>query len=402
MFEVRLQDLVKEHIDALISERRVEQRNLEFKEALPGNSDRDRYEFLADISSFSNTVGGYLLYGVTAERDADGKTTGAPDAAVGLSGFNSDGGTLRLEQMIRDGVAPRIPGVTFRVIDGYETGPVLAVHVPRSFGGPHMLTTQNHSRFFARGTAGRYQLDVHQLRDSFAASEADGRRLDDFRSSRLARIIAGETPVALAPGPKLVLHAVPRSALRRNAAIALDAAIEGSLGPPPLLKPLHFDQWNHKRNFDGYLTSAVNRDVREGSYTQLFRSGAVELVSTWTLTRHNQRIPGVVMEREVIERLAALAALYQKIGVDPPISVMISLLGVKGFMMIVNQSAFFDDDQSAIEHDDLIVPDVEIVTFAASIGSQLRGAFDIIWQACDWSRSPNYDDSGEWRIPARR
>jgi schlafen family protein len=41
-----------------------ESRTLEYKRELPGGTDSDRKEFLADVSSFANAVGGDLVYGV--------------------------------------------------------------------------------------------------------------------------------------------------------------------------------------------------------------------------------------------------------------------------------------------------------------------------------------------------
>src|SRR5947209_1986856 len=40
---------------------------LDYKAALPGNGDEEKREFLRDATSFANTVGGHVLYGVTEE-----------------------------------------------------------------------------------------------------------------------------------------------------------------------------------------------------------------------------------------------------------------------------------------------------------------------------------------------
>lgn len=397
MLEVVPGQLSKEHIDALVAARRTEQRDLEYKEVLPGNADRDRHEFLADISSFANAAGGYLLYGIRAERDANGKTTGAPEQVVGLNHLNSDQVAVQRDSMIRDGIAPRIPGVVFKQIDGFDSGPVLAVHIPRSFAGPHMVTYKNRSRFYARGAAGRYQLDVHQIRESFGDSETTVAALDDFRRERLARILAGQTPVELPPGPKLVVHVVPRSALHRGAAIDMDSVIQDSQ-QGNVLRPLHSRGWSNKRNFDGNVSFDPPSAPSGRSYTQLFRAGAVELVSTRALTRGEREIPGIAIEREVIERVAAILPVLYRASIASPISVMLSLLGVRSFRMAFRQSAFYDDDASEIDRDDLIIPESEISADSHSVGEQLRPAFDLLWQACGWPGSPSYDAEGKWQL----
>ena len=42
-----------------------------------------RFELAKDVSSFANASGGHLFLGLTAERDGNGKPTGAPGAAPG-------------------------------------------------------------------------------------------------------------------------------------------------------------------------------------------------------------------------------------------------------------------------------------------------------------------------------
>ena len=45
-----------------------EGKTIEYKQQLPTNSDGDKKEFLADISSFANASGGDLIYGITEEK----------------------------------------------------------------------------------------------------------------------------------------------------------------------------------------------------------------------------------------------------------------------------------------------------------------------------------------------
>ena len=69
-----------------------------------------------------------------------------------------------------------------------------------------MITFQAHSRFYSRNSAGKYPLDVHELRAAFAMSERTAERTRAFRAERLAHVISGETPVAMLDGAKTVLH----------------------------------------------------------------------------------------------------------------------------------------------------------------------------------------------------
>lgn len=189
-----------------------EGRQLDYKEALPGNSDEDKREFLDDVTSFANAAGGDLIFGVRDRRE-DGKPTGEIEAMVGLPGLNADAERLRLEAIIRDGVAPRMLPVGFHEIRRDPDHPCLLLRVPRGSAGLHMVTYKNLSRFYGRNSAGKYQLDVHEIRAGFLAAETAFERLRRFRAERLARVLALEVPVPIADGPKLILHALPVNVL---------------------------------------------------------------------------------------------------------------------------------------------------------------------------------------------
>src|SRR5262249_24965211 len=151
--------------------------------------------FLGDISSFANSAGGDILYGVADERDANNQPTGTPLEACGIAGTNETSEMLRLESMNRDGIGPRISGIQIKSITGFRFGPVICVRVPRSWTAPHMVIFKNLSRFYARNSAGKYQLDIGEIRSAFALSEAVPEKIQAFRSERLAKIISAETPV---------------------------------------------------------------------------------------------------------------------------------------------------------------------------------------------------------------
>ena len=89
---------------ALIEAKTSEGKEIDYKKELPGPSDRDRREYLYDVSSFANTLGGYLIFGMD---EAAGVATEIP----GLAGINPDNEIRRLEEMARDGIRPPITGI---------------------------------------------------------------------------------------------------------------------------------------------------------------------------------------------------------------------------------------------------------------------------------------------------
>ena len=80
------EDIAKSDIEALIANGVAERRTLDFKRETPGNSEKDRKEFLADVTSFANAQGGDILFGIDAPRGVAttiaGKKIDDPDKEV--------------------------------------------------------------------------------------------------------------------------------------------------------------------------------------------------------------------------------------------------------------------------------------------------------------------------------
>src|SRR5579871_5107315 len=93
-------------LSRLIQAQAAEARDIEYKRETYGNADADHAEWLADASSFANTAGGDLLIGISAKK-------GIPQAVSPLTG-NADDEILRLEQLARSGLQPRISNLEIR------------------------------------------------------------------------------------------------------------------------------------------------------------------------------------------------------------------------------------------------------------------------------------------------
>jgi predicted HTH transcriptional regulator len=150
----------------LVEEGIPESRSLDYKRDLLGNRDKDKKEFLADVSSFANTGGGVIIFGIDEQRDEDGGNTGVPFRILGIGDTSPDEAIRRMDNIIRDGLDPVLDGGV--IIRGVPIGDdtVLVVGIPRSVMAPHMVIFKNHGRFYGRASAGRFQMDVRQLRSS--------------------------------------------------------------------------------------------------------------------------------------------------------------------------------------------------------------------------------------------
>jgi predicted HTH transcriptional regulator len=81
-------------------------RTLDYKRTIYGQSHADYSEFLTDTSSFANTSGGDLVIGMDATKN------GILTAITALS-TPLDPEILRLEQVARGGLQPRIVNINF-------------------------------------------------------------------------------------------------------------------------------------------------------------------------------------------------------------------------------------------------------------------------------------------------
>ena len=359
---------------------------MEYKQALPGNSDGDRREFLADVSSFANAAGGYLIFGI--KEDA-----GVPSDICGLQIIDVDAAILSLENSVRDSITPRIPGLAVRAIPLQNQRVVIVFRIPKSWALPHMVTFKGASKFYSRNSAGKYQLDVGELRAAFALSETTAERIRSFRKERLGMIVAGETPVAMGKAAKLVLHIVPIGAF--DPAVGFDVASLNKHPPQPLNA---VSGWSQRHNFDGHLSfNKFGNAPFVHTYLQTFRNGIIEAVDAYILTRPGGEhiIPSIKYEQEILRAIPSFLSVQKNLGVEPPFFIMLSLLGVKGYIMGVDLSSGWSSG-SPIDRDALLVPEVVVEDFNSAPTQFMRPVFDAIWNAAGWPQSRNYDDAGNW------
>jgi len=224
-------------------------------------------------------------------------------------------------------------------------------------------------------------------------SETTVERIRNFRLDRLSKIISGDIPVSVNKSHKVVLHIIPINAF--DPAFKVDViSLENNLSD---IKPIFPGSMNFRFNFDGILTYSQSGSETY-SYVQVFRNGIIEALNTSMLEIRDGRslIPSVGFEKELIQALGRYLKVYRHWGVEPPIIVMLSLFGVKGYSILVSPGRFFVPDVYPIDRDDLVIPEVLIQNFSSNPSEILRPIFDSIWNASGWPRSMNYGEDGIW------
>ena len=104
ILDKNINDISIDDLQSLIDDKIAEIKSIEYKSNLPGKKHKDKREFLSDVSSFANAAGGYIIYGMEAKE-------GIAVNLKGIEDINQDEEKLRLENMIRHNIDPRISGI---------------------------------------------------------------------------------------------------------------------------------------------------------------------------------------------------------------------------------------------------------------------------------------------------
>ena len=320
-------------IQALIDNQVSESRTLEFKRDLPGGSNDDRKEFLADVTSFANAQGGDIVFGLTEEA-------GAGIAIAGLAVEDPDRALRSVEDRIIAGAEPRIPGLRLKWLACADNKFLLIIRVPASTIGPHRVIIANSGKFCGRKSNGKYEMDTQELREAFTAAEALPTRLRALHLEAVDQARRVETPFALGDEPKAIVSVIPLTFFRET--LDLDITRENALAP--------FKLGGHMEALElieGVLlhTDGGGRD-RMDSYAATHRRGRTDMV--WTIGRVidpiRDEIAGVVPYARFKEGLidGALSAVsrLQPFAIDGPWVVLTTITGIKDYILLIDNDHY--------------------------------------------------------------
>ncbi len=382
--------LTENDLKLLLESKPSEGKTLDYKEKISLAKDKDKKEFLADVSSFANASGGSLIVGIK-EKDR------IPTEICGTTLEDRNQDLLTIETIIKDGIAPRIQGLQVIDIKLSNGKFVLVIKIPKSWSSPHMITYKGGSKFFSRNSGGKYQLDVHELKSAFVLSESLADKIKFFRADRLGQIVSGETQIKIEDGPKLVVHLVPLTAFSSNETFDLSHFDLSQLkSQSEKMRPMEATSWHSPQyNFDGLLCYAGNEGEPSYSTLQIYRNGIIEVVNTDILSYRTNFIHGKAYERVIIDYLKNLISIQKDLGCLPPIFIMLSLLEVKNHRVeAVGGHSFFKAKE--IGREELILPEVMIDDFDSELPTIMKPIFDLVWNASGWDGSKNYDENGKW------
>jgi hypothetical protein len=378
-------EVIGADIEELVHQKVCEGVGIEYKRDLPGSSDSDKGEFLADVSALANTQGGVLLYGIDEERDSENRPTGIPGNVVGLGVTNPEQEVLRLQNMLRDGLDPRLAGVVIRNVE-VGSQKVLVVAVPHSLQRPHAVWFRRSGKFHGRTSSGKYQMDVREIRDAFLETDAWERRADAFRAERVAAVRAHRCIPSLDVRRGCFLHLLPLQPRgQADLTLGLDPDIR------TCILPFASSACDYRYNVDGFLLYAPTPPIR--AYVQYFRNGGLELYAGG-IANVQDRTPGFVdghsVELRLRKAIVTYVALLPRLGVEGPLAVYLSLFGLSTLQLqySTNDPTAFPPDHNVFDRLDILLPGVLLEQDEPDLARALVPLFDGFWQAGGWPRSP--------------
>jgi hypothetical protein len=362
--------------------------HLDYKRDAYGTSDADKRELLKDVSAFANVNGGHIVIGMDEAEGVASNLCGVKPADIDVE-------VSRLDQIIRTGVEPRIPGCRLRPVPLAKQCYAIVIRIPRSWRLPHRVCAQNSNRFFVRNSAGAHEASMDELKHLFTLSASALDRARAFRNERLSLITSGAGSRSLAGDGRFVLHIIPLSAVSSAAAIDLAQAYNnrGSFWPMGCTNGLT------RYNFEG-LNIDGGGEINDG-YTQIFRNGIVEATIA-SLVNNNSGKPGIAglsFEEYVFNSFGKYINGLKILNVEPPLIIMCTMEGAEGAAYHVVKSVFAHGIQP-IDRSVLHLPDCLIEDFStdeADYHRALKPAFDALWNTVGYSGSSFFDkDTGRW------
>lgn len=391
MIQKKLEQINERDLQSLIDNGVLESKTLEYKGTLTLGTKDEKKEFLADVSAFANASGGDLIFGIAENKNK------VPSDLIGFKVDNIDKMVSTLENIIRDGIQPRLPLINIKTVQLSNRNVVLILRIGQSWTSPHRVTYSGYDKFFSRSSNGKYPLDVNELRVAFNLSETIIDRIRKFRIERISKIVANETPIPLNDEiGKMTLHIVPIGAFSTSNLLDFKKITRLS---HDRCEPIYGRSYDYRINFDGYLTHSTVRGITH-AYTQFYRNGIIEAVNTSVIDailNGSKCIPSEY-EVELIKVLKRYMEYLKDLNVTPPFFVFLTLTNIKGYIIGTNAIVLpLINNNNPIDRNILTTPEVMVEDYNSKASDILKPIFDSIWNACGFYQSLNYDENGNFK-----
>jgi hypothetical protein len=370
-------------IEQLVANAVPESRTLEYKKNISIGGDKEKKEFLADISSFANADGGDIIYGLS-------EVEGIANELAGITENDMDSFLQKIDNLLRDGIQPRIL-YKIKTINTLDNKFIILINIDKSWNRPHRVILGGHDKFYSRNSNGKYALDTFELRDMFNFSNTLISKISMFKNERLLSILDGDLPVPIFQKGNVILHFIPFDSI-----VSLNIPVGKIKEKASNLGLLFWDHGhNSQYNLNGFLLYSSHGDAFSYDYTQLFRNGTIEAVDG--LMFDDKIIPILAFEAHILAYFKSALKYLESLNVQFPVHFSISLINVRGYELPENNTVYSHVwGKKYITNDIIKIPESIIYNFDIKPESVLQPMFDIIWNACGCEKSINFDEEGNF------
>jgi hypothetical protein len=360
--------------------------------------EKQQWEFAADLASFANASGGYIICGM-------GTTDGRASDLKGLGEANTDLTINTLTQVAEYQVEPRIPGLQIRAVKLANATAAIVIYIPESFAGPHWV--KGTQQFHSRRSNGKTKMDLDELRRAFSLSENFIERIRGFRLERVEAILSGNQqllPVVVQPGAKLITHAIPVSFVN-NAVVDLKEI--NKIGASSSEDFESYSDFGHF-DFDGYAVPFIyqkDASVSDEGYIRVFRTGVIECVRKLFKSSQDQinLMSLEEIENESLQYIHDSLEIQRSINIETPIVVALSLAGIQNHHFVISRDhpTYKHQPSTNMIRKEVVFPEIVVEDYKQDIPSLMRPIFDMLWNGAGKLQTHSYTEAGSWKHPNR-
>lgn len=396
MINKKVDSITIEDIRSLIDNTVCESKVLEYKKELKIDSDSDKKEFLADVSSFANCIGGDIIFGI--EEDTENN----PSKVVGIPYESEDKLIRRIEDFIRQSIQPVIIDIEYKVISLQNDMCILVIRIPQSMVSPHRVEYKGHNKFFTRNSKGKYQMDVSELRIAFNSGLDLNKRVENYKNDRYFELITNKYGKLQDDLPIFVLHYIPLSAFSNSNPNNFSLSDIKEQMNNVSSKTLTGSTYEKKITIDGVVIEYKSPSL--SSTAKYKRNGIIEKTTTDFFVKDyvntsicppkkcNLIYGGRIIE-SLIRDYEEVKRYYNKMNINGPFVISCSILN--GAEYTIPGRDWFEI-LNVIDRDILYLDNIFIDNFDESAESVLMPIFNSLWNSCGYERCRAYDNEGNY------
>lgn len=146
----------------LIDNQISESIHIEYKRELKVKSVGDKKELCKDVSAMANAFGGQIFFGIEETKQKD-----AGSIPKDLMPIQDKSLKEIMEQVLLDGILPRIDYRLFSIEDTEKCGEYIIIDIPQSMRGPHFVCSKGENRFYKRREFQAKPMDQREIEDAY-------------------------------------------------------------------------------------------------------------------------------------------------------------------------------------------------------------------------------------------